>query len=600
MPAPRFDNLVQLYRWACDHHAERPLFGTKTGDGWTWINRRELLQQVDHLRGGLASLGVGDGARVAVVSNNRVEWAVACYATYGLGATFVPLYEAQRPEEWEFILGDCDAHTVIGSTDEVVEKLRTLSANLPALQHVVGMELPPDDPHSFAALMEVGRSHVPAPVEPHADHVAGFIYTSGTTGKPKGVVLSHGNIASNINAIMQTFPIEPEDRTLSFLPWAHSYGQVGELHYGMASGCGLALNDHIPNLMDNMAAVQPTVLVAVPRIFNRLYERVVTQISNEPALVRKMFWDGIEASSRKNHGNPVSWVRELEIKLDEKMIFSKVRAKLGGRLRLVFSASAALSREVAEFIDALGLRVYEGYGLSETSPAVTMNTPENRRIGSVGKPLPGVRVTIDEEATDEPGEGEVIIHGPNVMKGYHNRPEENEKVFTPDGGLRTGDLGYFDDDGFLFITGRIKEQYKLSNGRYVMPAPLEEKLTLSPYIANAMLYGDNRPHNVALVVPDAAAIERWAEERGRAAPEDPSRDPEVQQLLEREVQKHAADFRRYEIPKQIAVVSDDFTIDNGLLTPTLKLKRRKVVEAYQDVLEELYRRPTEETTIAAE
>jgi long-chain acyl-CoA synthetase len=600
MAAPAFRNLVQLYQWACEKYADRPLFGTKANGDWTWIDRRTFLEQVDVLRGGLASLGVGEGARVAIVSNNRVEWAAACYATYGLGATFIPMYEAQLPEEWDFILRDCEAHTVIGSTEQVVQKLRELSPGVPSLQHVVGMELPQEDSHSFAALMQRGNEHAPPAVDPHPDAVAGFIYTSGTTGKPKGVVLSHGNIASNINAIMAIFPISPEERTLSFLPWAHSYGQVGELHYGMASGASAAINDAIPNLMDNLVTVQPTALVAVPRVFNRLYERVVGQISGEPALLRKMFWDGIQASTRKSHGERVGWVRELEIKLDDKMIFSKIRAKLGGRLRLVFSGSAALVREVAEFIDALGIPIYEGYGLSETSPAVTMNTPESRRIGSVGKPLPGVRVTLDESASDVEGEGEIIVHGPNVMKGYHNRPEENEAAFTPDGGFRTGDLGYFDKDGFLFITGRIKEQYKLANGKYVMPGPLEEKLGLSPYIANALLYGDNRPHNVVLVVPDKEALRKWAEEQGRAAPEDPTHDPAVHELLEREVRDHAKGFRGYEVPKQVAVVSDDFSIDNGLLTPTLKLKRRKVVEAYHDIIEELYRHAPGETTIAAE
>jgi long-chain acyl-CoA synthetase len=596
----RFDNLVQLYQWACEQHADRPVFGTKTDAGWTWIDRRALLDEVNHFRGGLASLGVGPGKRVAVVSSNRVEWAVACYASYGLGATFVPMYEQQRPEEWQFILEDCEAHTVIGSTPEVVDALRGIEANLPHLQHVVGMELHGDDPHSFTALMAVGREHPVPATPPDSDDIAGFIYTSGTTGNPKGVILSHGNIASNITAIMETFPISPDDRSLSFLPWAHSYGQVGELHYGMASGCALALNDRIPNLMANLTEVQPTLLVAVPRIFNRLYESVVDQVAGEPAPVRKMFWDGIRAATRKGRGESVGLWRELEIKIDDKLIFSKVRAKLGGRLRIVFSASAALSREVAEFVDALGLTVYEGYGLSETSPAVTMNKPGERRIGSVGKPLPGVTVTIDDAASDEPGEGEVIIHGPNVMKGYHNRPEENDAVFTSDGGLRTGDLGYFDEDGFLFITGRIKEQYKLANGKYVMPAPLEEKLGLSPYISTVMLYGDNRPHNVALVVPDRPMLERWAKERGTRLPEDPSTDAAVHELLAREVREHAAGFKPYEIPKDIAVVSDELTIENGMLTPTLKIKRRKVVDAYREVLEDLYRRPSTETTVAAE
>ncbi|MBK7976567.1 MAG: AMP-binding protein [Deltaproteobacteria bacterium] len=268
-------------------------------------------------------------------------------------------------------------------------------------------------------------------------------------------------------------------------------------------------------------------------------------------------------------------------------MFRKVRARFGGRLEYVLSASAALSKEVAEFVDALGLRVYEGYGLTETSPMVTANTRDARRLGSVGKVIPGVRVAIDTSLGDAPGQGEIVVYGPNVTQGYYRRPEENEKVLTADGGLRTGDLGYFDADGFLYVTGRIKEQYKLSNGKYVMPGPLEEELKLSPYIANVMLHGANRPYNVALVVIDEPAVREWLSQQGGEL-DDLTSDPRVERLIDDEVRRAASSFRGFEVPRRVLLVREDFTTENDLLTPTLKLKRRNVEKRHGAALDELY------------
>lgn len=585
---PRFENLVELYQYAAARWPDEPALGTKTADGWHWVTRRQLVPGIDRARAGLAALGVGPGDRVAIVAENSVEWAVACYATYGLGATFVPMYESQLPEEWAFILRDCGAKLVFGSTPAIFDALASIRVELPALEHVIGIELEPDHPHSFAALMRRGELRPIPPMIPDRETIAGFIYTSGTTGRPKGVMLSHGNIASEINALREAFPIEPGELSLSFLPWAHSFGQVVELHYGQASGGSGALNDRLENLAANLVDVKPTILVAVPRVFNKVYEGVVKRISARPKAIQRMFWDGIRAAKKRSHGERVGFLRELELRIDDRLIFSKIRERFGGRLKMVISAAAALDTEVAELIDALGIVVYEAYGLSETSPGVSTNTPRARRIGSVGKPLPGVTVEIDTSVTGDPVDGEIIIRGPVVMKGYHNRPDENAKVFTEDGGLRTGDLGHFDDDGFLYITGRIKEQYKLETGKYVMPAPLEEKLQLSPYIANVMLYGANKPYNVALVVPELETLAKWAAEH-EARVVDPAADQAVHELLAGEIEKYSAGFRHYEIPRKLLVVDEDFSIENDMLTPTLKIKRRNVVRRWGDQLEALYR-----------
>ena len=352
-------------------------------------------------------------------------------------------------------------------------------------------------------------------------------------------------------------------------------------------GTSLGLNDDVANLLANLAEVQPTVLYAVPRIFNRIYDAVSAQIREKPAMVQALVRRGIASAEQQASGEPVGLIDRLAFVLANKLVFAKVRARFGGKLRYAISGSAALSAEVASFIDALGIMVYEGYGLSETSPIATANYPNHRKLGSVGKPIPQVRIEIDHSVTSDPDQGEVIVYGPNVMVGYHNRPEEQAQAFTADGGLRTGDTGWLDDEGYLFIGGRIKEQFKLENGKYVMPAVLEERLKLSPYIAHVMLDGSNRPFNVAVVVPEAEALQTWATSHHHTLGL-VSRDVAVHDLAMSELQEYGRGFKGYEKPKKLMLVDEDFSTENGLLTPTLKLRRSKVLEKYQSQIDALY------------
>ncbi len=583
----KFVNLVDLFEKSCAAHADRELFGTKKEGRWEWITYAQFKQQVDQFRGGLKSLGVGAGDKVGIVSDNRVEWAVACYATYGLAAHYVPMYEAQKPDEWAFILDDCGAKVVIGSKVAIYDQLVKVKDQVSSLEHVIGLDLPESDEHSYAHLCSVGEKAPAKATQPGPEVTAGFIYTSGTTGNPKGVVLSHGNITSNINAVHSIFPFSPEDRSLSFLPWAHSFGQTCELHTLLSMGASLGINDDVANLIANLAEVKPTILFAVPRIFNRIYDGVNKQMQDKPGFIQGLFRSGIANATLKNAGRDVSLFGGLGLSVADKIIFSKIRDKFGGRLRFAVSGSAALNKEVAEFIDALGIEVYEGYGLTETSPIATANYPKNRKIGSVGKAIPKVSITIDHDATADPKHGEILIKGPNIMQGYHNRPEENDAVMMKDGNFRSGDMGYLDDEGYLYITGRIKEQYKLENGKYVVPAPLEEEIKLSPFIANVMIHGANKPHNVALVVPDAVALEKWASERGVELG-DVEKNAEVRKLIEKELKERAQEFKGFEKPQKFLIAADDFTTDNGMLTPTLKLKRRAVLAKYEAALDALY------------
>ena len=429
-----FRNLVELYESSVDRYADNQLFGTRHTEGWRWITYGEFGKQVDHARGGLAGLGIESGDRVAVISDNRVEWAIGAYATYGLGAAWVPMYEAQLAKEWEFILGNSGAKIAIVGDDGIRAQLDDLRKDLPELGQIVVIRGEAGgDSISWAEMQARGADNPIDTVEPASEDLACLIYTSGTTGQPKGVMLSHGNITSNVNVFPDMFDIGPDDRTASFLPWAHSFGQTIDLHFMIGAGASAGLTS-AQTLMDDLADLKPTILVSVPAVYNRLYDALQKMMAAKGGVTRTLF-DRALANEQKRaglaaDGKTTRWV-EMQHDMYDKLVFSKVRNGFGGQLRYSISGGAAISVEVAEFISALGLTVYEGYGLTETSPVAAANTPSYRKVGSIGKEIPGVTIDIDRELTDDPEIGELIIHGPNVMLGYFNLPEENERRSPP-------------------------------------------------------------------------------------------------------------------------------------------------------------------------
>jgi long-chain acyl-CoA synthetase len=599
---PRFRTLVDILEYSVKTFGPRDAFGTKTGGRWSWTTYAEFGLMVDRFRGGLASLGIARGDAVAIVSNNRIEWAVAAYACFGLGAAFVPMYEAESPKEWEFIVRDCSAKALIVASEGVLAKAKGLFDTAPSLRTIVVVDGKTngatDRVVTYASLLGSGKTV--ESIRPAPGDMAALIYTSGTTGNPKGVILTHSNIASNVSAAHEVFPMDRSDRSLSFLPWAHVFGQTAELHTLFSAGASIAICEGVDKILENMAEVKPTLLFSVPRIFNRIYSAVQEQLSSKPKIIQRLVAEALKVTAKERAGERLGVGEVALLKLVDKVVFSKVRGRFGGELKYAISGGAALSTEVAEFIDSLGILVFEGYGLTETSPVATTNIPGARKLGSVGRPIPGVRVEIDPATAErKPAEGtkpartegEIVIHGHNVMKGYLNRPEENAAVLTADGGFRTGDMGYIDVQGFLFITGRIKEQYKLENGKYVVPTPLEEQLKLSPYVANVMVYGANKPFNVALVVANVPAVRKWAEAKQTPVPAADDAlltDERVRALFDKEIQKYAGAFKGFEAIREFALIAADFTGENGMLTPSLKLKRRKVLEVHGALIERLY------------
>ncbi len=588
------ETLVDLYTRSVSAYAENPVIGRRDDNGdWTWLTYGEFGDAIEKARGGLAGLGVTKGDRVAIIADNRIEWAVGAYATYSLGAAWVPMYEAQTQKDWKFILKDSGAKVLFTATDGIRAQIEEVASELPELSAIVVIDDPAGgDAIDYTELLARGAEN-PAPVAVvSSSDLAGLIYTSGTTGDPKGVMLSHGNIASNLNAISEVFPLEQEDRSASFLPWAHSFGQTVELHALIFFGASTGLTS-AKTLTRDMPEIKPTILVSVPTVFNKVYDGIQKMMEAEGG-IKKALFDAAISNARKReqlrkHGKRSRLV-DIQHELFDKIVFSKIRDAFGGRLKYAFSGGAAISTEVAEFISAVGITVYEGYGLTETSPIVTANTRDARRIGSVGKPIPGVTVEIDTDVTGDAEVGEIVVHGPNVMMGYYNLPEANAEVFTANHGFRTGDLGHIDEDGYLFIRGRIKEQYKLENGKYVVPSPIEEQLTLSGFIAQAMVYGEQRPYNIAVIVPDFEYLTKWAKEKGIDTSDLGAllEDDQVRELYTTEINRAQSSIKHYERVRAFILEDTEFTPENGMLTPSLKIKRRAVMAKLGDRINALY------------
>ncbi len=590
------DNLVDLFEESVSRFGKNPLFGTKGPDGeYRWSTYAEVGRRVDNLRGGLAAIGVEKGDAVGVISNNREEWAVIAFAVYGLGARYVPMYEAELVQVWKYIIADSGLKVLFVSKPEILEKIKDFKKDIPALEHIYLIE--GEGEGSMKSLEAMGEKNPVSSMHPGADDIAVLIYTSGTTGEPKGVLLSHGNFTSNAHAATKLYPEFGEnERTLPILPWAHSYGQTADLYSFIRLGASMGLAESVNTIADDLGKVKPTFLIAVPRIFNRVYDALWARMNEEGGVAKKLFVMGVESAKQKRElaaRGESSLLANMKFAIADKIVFSKIRGRFGGRLKGALTASAVMNIEIAHFFHDIGIPTYDCYGLTETSPAVTINSPSDNRLGSVGKAIDKVRIEIDKSLGDpEKDDGEIIVYGPNVMKGYHNKPEETNKVITEGGGFRTGDRGRLDKDGFLYITGRIKEQFKLENGKFVFPASLEEDIKLIPYVEQAMVFGEGRAYTVALIVPDFIVLEKYAREKGLSAdPAEMIRNKEIQDVISSEITKNLdGKYGHYEIPKKFLYLKEGFSLENGTLTQTMKLKRRVVLEKYGKEIEALYAR----------
>ena len=587
------DNLVELFENSVKRFPDRPFLGTKNKQGeYEWVTFQEVGRRVDNLRAGLAGLGIQRGDAVGIISNNSTDWAVGHYATVGLGAIYVPMYEAELVQVWEYIIKDSGVKVLFVSKPDIYEKIKDFPSRIPSLEKI--FLIPGQGEGTMSELEKTGEKNPVKSIYPDPEEVAVLIYTSGTTGDPKGVLLMHMNWTSNHHARVKAYPgYDHNDRSLSLLPWAHCFG-LGELHTFTAMGASTGFMENAKTVVSDMAKIRPTMLIAVPRIFNKVYDTIITRVNDEGGIKKALFDTGVEAAKKRRElaeQGKSSFFVDLKFKIIDKIVFQKIRNLFGGRLLASMTGSAAMNPDISRFFHDIGIPLYDAYGLTETVPGITMNGPTKFRIGSVGPAMDKIRVVIDKSVS-EPGadDGEIICYGPNVMKGYHNKSEATREVMTPDGGVRTGDRGRFDEDGFLWITGRIKEQYKLENGKYVFPAALEEDICLNHYVQNAVISGANKPYNICMIVPEPAALEEYAKKNNLQA--------DIQSLVEREdiqdmIKKEILDalkgkYGNYEIPRKFLFLSEPFTLENSMLTQTMKLKRRNITEKYKDQIEALY------------
>lgn len=588
------DNLVDFLEGSVSKYPDNPMLGTKNSSGeYEWITYREFGRRVDNARAGLAQLGVKRGDTVGLIANNRTEWAICAFATFGLGAKWVPMYEAELTQIWKYIISDSGIKVLFVSKPAIYEKVKGFPEEIKTLERMILLEGSGEG--TLAWLEDLGsRNPIPS-IKPDPQDVASLIYTSGTTGDPKGVLLTHGNFTSNSLGGQKYYPeFNQHDRGLSILPWAHSYAQTAELYTFVYLGASIGFMESVQTLAEDMKKVKPTFLIAVPRVFNKIYDGINARMNQEGGLKKKLFDMAVQSAKRRRElaeegkSDPLT---NIKYAIGNRLVFSKIREGFGGRLRGVMTASAAMNPEISRFFFDIGIPIYDCYGMTETSPAITMNCPSAYKIGSVGRAIPGVRVVIDKSVVEDGAQdGEIIAYGPNVMKGYHNKPEATAEVMTPDGGIRTGDRGRVDEDGFLFITGRIKEQYKLENGKFVFPASIEEDIRLITWVENAMIYGENKPFNVCLIVPDFLVLAKYAKEHN--LPSDPkslAENPQIQDMIRNEViSSLTGKYGGYEIPKKFIFLHENFTVENGTLTQTMKLKRWVVVNKYKDMIEKLY------------
>ena len=591
LPVTHFSDLVTMQRHACSSFAENPLYGTKIEGTFSWTTFSEFGCLVEQLRSGLVRLGIKKGDVVGVVSGNRLEWAVAAYAIYGLGGVCVALYESSTPSEWEYILDDSQAKLVFVASSEIFEKMSSVAQGKLYQGKVIPFAEVANAENSYQSLMDLGRKYPSEESVIDAKAPATMIYTSGTTGNPKGVVHSHENLMYMINTFGASCDIKPSDRSLSFLPWAHVFGQIAEVHLLFQTGNSAALVADVNDLLDDLQTIQPSYFYAVPRVYNKIYDSVLGKMQTQPKLIQSVFFNGVAAAWKKRQGDRLSFSEKITLACADKMLFAKIKQVLGGKLTHALTGASALDPEIVRFLLSLGIDVAEGYGASETGGALTVSGWSRPfKLGSVGQAIPGAHIVIDRDiecGTDT--EGEIIGYSPANMLHYHNNEALTDAVFTENGGYRTGDLGRLDDEGFLFVTGRVKEQYKLANGKFVSPVKIEERLKLKPYVSQAMLHGLNMPFNIAIVSLDVGVMQERLSIVGITCPKDQwNSDAKVRKLIEADIKDASEESKGYEIPKGFVIVLDEWTTENGILTPTMKLKRRSVLEKYQENIDALY------------
>ena len=589
--------LNQLFFNAVQKYDKPDALMVKINGAYQPISHRTLAERVRRTALGLQALGMKEGDRVAILSENRPEWAIADYGCLTSALTDVAIYPNLPPDQIAYILRDSGSSAIFVSTAQQAEKIRTIRRQCPTLRVVIGFSAPHESgvDLTMSELEAKGAAaETPASIAEYRraaeavkpDHLATLIYTSGTTGEPKGVMLTHDNIYSNVMAGAVQIPFSGDDRCLSFLPLSHIFERMAGHYLMMQTGTSIAYAESIDTVPIDMQLVKPTLVLSVPRLYEKMYARVLENALSGGAVKKQIFFWARKVADRwateKLAGKTPGGLLGIQYRLAQRLVFSKLKARTGGRLRYFVSGGAPLAAEINKFFYAAGLVILEGYGLTETSPVIAVNTPDAFRIGTVGKAFVGVEIKI---ASD----GEICTRGPHVMKGYYNKPEATAEAIDDEGWFHTGDIGQL-EDGFLRITDRKKDIIATAGGKKIAPQPIENKVKTNKYVSQAVMIGDKRKYPVLLVVPNWETLEKWARYKNIIWTDRAQllQMPTVRAKMDKEVAEELEGLARFEMPKKIALLEHDFSIERGELTPTLKVKRRVIDESYKSIIDSLY------------
>jgi long-chain acyl-CoA synthetase len=584
--------LTEMFLTGLEHDKPDCLLYKREGK-YTPLSTAELYDNVRRVAAALVGFGVQRGDRVALMAENGTHWPTIDYATLSVGAVLVPIYPTLTPDQAAYVTNDCGAEVVFVQGRERYEGLVAERTDTPRVRQYVVIDDAVDasDAVAFATLLAdtepmTDEAFRASALRSKPEDLATFIYTSGTTGNPKGVMLSHRNLTSNLLSASRAIEIHREQTGLSFLPLSHSFERIVDFIY-FYKGATIAYAESVQTVGQNMMEARPHFFVAVPRVYEKVLNKVRENVATASRVRQRIFaWAervGREALPYRLRRESPPGLQGLKLKIADRLVFAKIRARLGGRFETATSGGAPLARDVAEFFWGAGIEIYEGYGLSETSPVLTVNKPGKVKLGSVGAAIDGVELLIA-------GDGEILAKGPNVMQGYFNLPEQTAEAIDADGWFHTGDIGIIDDEGFLMITDRKKELIVNAYGKNVAPAPIENQLKLSRFVEQAVVIGDKRKFLSALLVPDFEALGNWASKAGVSTAERGAllADPQVRRLFEGEIATVNEHLAKHEKIRDFDLLPTDFSIEGGELTPTQKVKRRIVAVKYADVIDGIY------------
>lgn len=589
--------LAELFLQSVEKHNRPDVLNFKKDGVWHSISSDEMLSRAEDIALGLYSLGIRKGDRVAILSANSPDWTITDFGCQLSGVIDVPIYTTLAPNSVEYIINDSGSKVFFIENMDTFERLKEIFPNCPTLEKIVvfgNKNLEAENSISIKDLEKLGenlRSENSGLIQEliqkvDKEEIATLIYTSGTTGEPKGVMLTHQNLVTNVIDCSVDFKFSEKDIPLSVLPLSHVFERTGMYLY-IYNGMGVFYAESIDKVADNLKEVRPTIFVGVPRIFEKVYSKAKLKASQESRLKGKIFdWAikvGKEYARLNEAKEQVSFFLSIKHKLADRLVFSKLRDFFGGRLRFCITGGAALSETINYIFKGANILIMQGYGLTETSPVITTNTPLFSKVGTVGKTIRNVKVRIAED-------GEIETTGPNIMLGYYNKLEATKDVFTEDGWFKTGDIGQIDNEGFLKITDRKKELFKTSGGKYIAPAPIEGMIKGSLYVNQVVLVGNEQKFASALIVPNFEPLELYAKDNNLnlQTPSDFCKSNYIISLLEKEVERLTKSLSRYEKVKKIALLENELSIEGGEMTPTLKIKRRVVDEKYKDVIEKIY------------